>query len=389
MITQTIRRCPQAISLMTIVTVLVVACSPEPSEPTQPNVLLIMADDMGYSDLGCYGSEINTPNLDGLAAGGLRFTQFYNAARCCPTRASLLTGISPHRAGMGGMVQRQPAEEPHAYQGYLNDQCVTIAEVLKPAGYRTYMSGKWHVGEFRPVFPVDRGFDRYYGLISGAMNYWNITKGKNLNVERQFVEDTTLINDQVKDGFYSTHAYTQKALEYLDDHFQDHGDSPFFMYIAHQAPHWPLHAPDSAIAKYRGKYKMGWEALRHERYARMKEMGLTTYELSPLDGNTADWESLSEEQKDSMDLKMAIHAAMIDVMDAGIGRVIQRLEAQGELDNTLIMFLSDNGASSESGSFGHNFRRDLTETMGSENSYHSYGSSWANASNTPFRKFKR
>ncbi len=363
----------------------------KPKEQSQnpPNILLIMADDMGYSDLGCYGSEINTPNLDRLASEGMRFTQFYNAARCCPTRASLLTGISPHRAGMGGMVNSSPAEAPHAYQGYLNNQCVTIAEVLRPAGYRTYMSGKWHVGEFRPGFPVDRGFDRYYGLISGAMNYWNITKGKNFTVDRKFVEDTTLINDQVRDGFYSTTAYSAKAVQYLDDHYAHHSDKPFFMYIAHQAPHWPLHAPDSSIAKYRGKYKMGWDELRAQRYARMQEMGLTDADISPLDGATADWESLSEGQKDTMDLKMAIHAAMIDILDQGVGDVIARLESEGQLDNTLIMFLSDNGASPESGAFGRDFRPDLTEAMGSENSYHTFGSSWANAANTPFRKYKR
>jgi len=358
---------------------------------SRPNILLIMADDMGYSDIGCYGGEINTPNLDKLAQDGLRFTQFYNGARCCPTRASLLTGISPHLAGMGGMVRPKPSEEENPYQGYLNTQCVTLAEVLKPAGYRTYMTGKWHVGEFRSVFPVDRGFDKYYGLISGAMNYWNIAKGKRKKIHRTFAEDTTVINDQINNGFYSTTAYTDKAISYLDNHFTNHQDSPFFLYIAHQAPHWPLHAPDSAIAKYRGKYMGGWDNLRQERYQRMLEMGLVdeAHQLSPLDNETANWESLTEAQKDSMDLKMAIYAAMIDVMDENIGRVINKLEQEGQLENTLILFLSDNGASYESGSLGYNFRPDLTGTIGGEDSYISYGSSWANASNTPYKKFKR
>ena len=365
--------------------------TPETKEQAKkPNILLIMADDMGYSDLGCYGGEINTPNLDRLAEEGLRFTQFYNAARCCPTRAALLTGLSPHVAGMGGMVKPRPADEPNAYQGYLNEQCVTIAEALRPAGYRNYMVGKWHVGEFRPVFPLDRGFDQSYGLISGAMNYWNITKGKQKNIHRQFVEDTTNINDQVSNGFYSTTAYNQKAVEYINNHFEDYKDQPFFMYLAHQAPHWPLHAPDSMIAKYRGKYKNGWAQLREERFQRMAEMGIITpgQVLSPLDEDNAIWENLTEGQKDTMDLKMAIHAAMLDLMDQGIGQVIATLEAKGELDNTLIFFLSDNGASPESGALGQNFRPDLTGPMGSENSYHSFGSSWANASNTPYRKFK-
>lgn len=365
--------------------------APQEQKESRPNILLILADDMGYSDLGCYGSEINTPNLDLLAQEGTRFTQFYNSARCCPTRASLLTGISPHLTGMGGMVRHKPAEEENAYQGYLNTQCVTLAEVLKPAGYRTYMSGKWHVGEFRPVFPVDRGFDKYYGLISGGMNYWNIAKGKREGIQRVFAEDTTIISDQINNGFYSTTAYTDKALSYLDDHFTNHNESPFLLYVAHQAPHWPLHAPDTAIAKYRGKYKAGWEALRNERYERMVKMGLIEegLRLPPLDEGTADWDALTEAQKDSMDLKMAVYAAMIDIMDENIGRIIQKLEDNGQLDNTLIMFLSDNGASSESGALGLNFRPDLTGTIGSENSYHSYGLSWANASNTPYQKFKK
>lgn len=367
-------------------------CTPskENNKPQSPNILLIMADDMGYSDLGCYGGEINTPNLDQLASEGLRFTQFYNGARCCPTRASLLTGLSPHLAGMGAMVGNKPADSSHAYQGYLNEQCVTIAEVLRPAGYRNYMVGKWHVGEFQPIFPLDRGFDQYYGLISGAMNYWNIGKGKNKNVHRQFVENNTNINEQVADGFYSTTAYTQKAVDYLNGHFETHMDQPFFMYLAHQAPHWPLHAPDSVIAKYRGKYRGGWTQVRERRYQKMKELGIISprQELSPLDEETADWEKLSAGQQDTMDLKMAIYAAMIDIMDQGIGQIIQTLEENNELDNTMIIFLSDNGASAEQGPFGQNFRPDLVGAIGSENSYHSYGSSWANASNTPYRKFK-
>ncbi|MCG8310655.1 MAG: arylsulfatase [Cytophagales bacterium] len=375
---------------------LIIACNQglkqetEVKKKNKPNILLIMADDMGYSDLGCYGGEINTPNLDKLANEGIRFTQFYNGARCCPTRATLMTGISPHLAGVGGMVNHQVAEEESPYQGYLNDNCVTIAEVLKPAGYRTYMTGKWHIGEFRPVYPVDRGFDKYYGLISGAMNYWNITKGKRKNVKRIFADDTTKINDQINNGFYATTAYTNKAIEYLDDHFENYSSDPFFMYIAHQAPHWPLHAPDSVIKKYVGKYKDGWEELRERRYSNMVNMGLVNekLKLSPLDEATANWDDLTKEQKDTMDLKMAIYAAMVDVMDQNIGRVISRLEKAGQLNNTLVMFLSDNGASYEYGPFGRNFRPDLTDKMGSEDSYYSYGSSWANASNTPYQKFK-
>ena len=357
---------------------------------SNPNIIVILADDMGYSDLGCYGGEINTPNLDTLATNGLRFTQFYNAARCCPTRASLLTGLYPHQAGMGGMVKQSESTIQNPYQGYLNRNNITLAEALKFVGYRTYLSGKWHVGEFRPVWPVDRGFDRSYGLISGAMNYWNISKGKRKDITRTFVEDSTVINNQINNGFYSTEAFTNKALSYLKDHFQKSPASPFFLYLAYQAPHWPLHAPEAYIQKYIGKYQKGWDAIRKERFNRMKQLGILHQQdqLSPIDSQAADWDNLTAEQKDTMDRKMAVYAAMIEIMDENIGRIIQQLKTQKELDNTLILFLSDNGASSESGALGHNFRPDLKGPIGAEDSYHSYGLSWANASNTPYRKFK-
>ena len=207
---------------------------------TRPNIVLIMVDDMGFSDIGCYGGEINTPNLDQLAAGGIRFTQFYNAARCCPTRASLLTGLYPHQAGMGGMVHNgADIKPPGPYQGYLNDKCVTIAEVLKNAGYQTFMSGKWHVGESRPHWPTDRGFDKYFGLISGAANYFDITKGKVKNIKRQMAIDSERYMPP-KDNFYLTKAITENAVKHLDCSYRK--DKPFFMYVAYTAPHWPLHA---------------------------------------------------------------------------------------------------------------------------------------------------
>ncbi len=350
----------------------------------RPNVVLIMADDMGYSDIGCYGGEIDTPNLDRLAAGGLRFTRFYNAARCCPTRASLLTGLYPHQAGMGGMVGGD--REPTPYQGYLNKRCVTIAEVLRRAGYATYMAGKWHVGEFRPVWPVDRGFDRYYGLISGGMNYFNIQLGKRKGIFRHFAIDGEE-HRPPGGGLYSTDAFTDHALAMLREH---NTDRPFFLYLAFNAPHWPLHAPPEVIEKYVGKYRDGFDALRQKRYKRMIAMGLIPKEwrLSPKDPNAADWDSLSDEKRQEMDLKMAVYAAMVDRMDQNIGRVTKRLSDTGQLDNTLIFFLSDNGACHEGGTFGQNFRPDLTGPIGTENSYHSYGTSWSNASNTPFRRHK-
>lgn len=354
----------------------------------RPNIVIIMADDMGYSDVGCYGGEVNTPNIDKLAKNGIRFTQFYNTSRCCPTRASLLTGLYPHQAGMGGMVAaKNDPKKPPAYQGYLNDKCVTIAEVLKVAGYTTLMSGKWHVGEFRPHWPTNRGFDKYFGLISGGANYYDITKTKAKGVVRKMA-----INDMPykppKEGFYMTDAFTDRAVKFINENTSP--KKPFFLYVAYTAPHWPLHALPEDIAKYKGKYLKGWDELRKERYQRMVKMGLVDkgWKLSSRDEGAPAWESLSEDKKKQMDLKMAVYAAQIDRMDQGIGRIIESLEEKGQLDNTLILFLSDNGACAETGEFGFD-RRKNGLPPGGVDSYMSYGLSWANASNTPYRRYKK
>lgn len=353
----------------------------------RPNIVLVLADDMGYSDIGCYGGEIETPNLDRLAAQGLRFTQFYNAARCCPTRAALLTGLYPHQAGVGKMVSSSPAKQPSPTQGYLNQSCVTLAEVLKTAEYRCYMSGKWHVGEFRPAWPIDRGFDRYYGLISGGMNYFDITKAKRKGLQRVFARDDQRLVPQ-SENFYSTDAFTDEALASLTHHKQGHGEKPFFLYLAFNAPHWPLHAPPKLIDKYRGRYRDGWDKLRQQRYDRMVEMQLIRpeWKLSPADGH--DWDKLNDQQKTELDLRMAIYAAMVDRMDWNIGRIVDRLRDENRLDNTLFLFLSDNGACHEGGLLGGDFRRDLKGPTGTADSYRTYGQSWSNAGNTPFRKHK-
>ncbi len=352
----------------------------------RPNIVLIMADDMGFSDLGCYGSEIHTANVDRLAAGGLRFTQFYNAARCCPTRASLLTGLYPHQAGMGGMTSEKGDMKPAGpYQGYLNSRCVTIAEVLRAAGYRTLMSGKWHVGEERPHWPVDRGFDRYYGLISGAANYFDITKGKREGVRRRFAIDDRA-HVPPAEGFYITDAFTDNAVGFLEQYGRE--EKPFFLYVAYTAPHWPLHALPEDIARYKGKYNQGWEVLRKERYARMIEMGIIdpTWPLTPRDDGAVPWDSV--EDKDLMDLKMAVYAAQIDRMDQGVGRIMAKLREIGKEENTLVLFLSDNGGCHETGPLGFDNRKNGLPPGGVD-SYMSYGQSWANASNTPFRLFKK
>ncbi len=347
----------------------------------KPNIVLIMADDMGYSDIGCYGGEVHTANLDRLAAGGLRFTQFYNAARCCPTRASLLTGLYPHQAGIGHMVGNRGYP---AYQGYLNEHCVTIAEALNTAGYRTLMSGKWHVGEDRPHWPVDRGFDKYYGIISGGANYFDITKAKAPGVKRTMaVDDKPFVPEPGK--FYMTDAFSENAVKFVDTYGRK--QEPFFLYLAYTAPHWPLHAWPEDIAKYKGKYLKGWDRLREERYQRMIRMGLISgkWKMSPRD--TATWPWNDEKNKELLDLKMAVYAAQIERMDYGIGRVLDKIKEIGVEENTLVMFLSDNGGCAEGGPVGFDNRKNGLPPGGVD-SYMSYGLSWANASNTPFRRYK-
>jgi arylsulfatase A-like enzyme len=346
-----------------------------------PNIVIILADDMGYSDLGCYGSEIGTPNLDGLAQQGVRFTQAYCAARCCPSRAALLTGLYPHQAGMGDMVSSvgKPKNDG-PYQGYLNRQCVTIAEVLRTAGYRTYMSGKWHVGEKPECWPRKRGFDRYFGLISGASSYFELLKEE--VPPRQMARDD---DPYVPEGdhFYMTDAFTDNAVRFLEEHDQT---KPFMLYLAYTAPHWPLHALPDDIARYKGKYNIGWDALREQRYKRMIELGIINpkWPLSPRDDEVPPWDSV--DNKDDWDLRMAVYAAMIGRMDYGIGRVLETLRKMGADENTLVLFMSDNGGCHE------RIRKDKLITPGAlpgeRGSYVAYERNWANASNTPFRLFK-
>ncbi len=369
----------QTVQILLICAVLIplVAAQATAAE-SRPNVVIIMADDMGFSDLGCYGGEIQTPRLDQLAENGLRFTQFYNTSRCCPTRASLLTGLYPHNAGMGGMVKKPDGgvNTLSPYQGYLNDSCVTIAEVLKPAGYNVLMSGKWHVGENRPNWPTDRGFQRYFGLISGACNYWKLDEGRKMALEDQ---PFTPPDDG---SFYMTDATSDFAVKMIEEYAPQ--EKPFFLYVAYTAPHWPLHAWPEDIAKYRGKYRDGWAALRRQRHARMIEQGIVDadWPLSPLDA--ADWDSLSDKEQAEFDLKMAVYAAMVDRMDQGIGRIVDQLKAAGELENTLILFLADNGGCHE-----NPVRSEVPGTPpGPKQSFLAYGKNWANASNTPFRRYK-
>lgn len=359
----------------------------------RPNVLLILNDDMGYSDLGCYGGEIDTPHLDQLASQGLRMTQFYNTARCSPSRASLLTGLHPHQTGIGVLTSDHG---PGGYPGNLNGQCVTAAEVLRAAGYATYLSGKWHLAhDFHhpsDAWPKQRGFDHFYGTIRGAGSYF---------APETLTRDNTNIEDEARSDpqYYYTDAISTQAVEYIEQHAAQSPDRPFFLYVAYTAPHWPLHAREEDIAKYRGRFDKGWDALREERLGRMIRMGLIdeSWRLTDRDPTQPPWEFA--DHKAWRERCMEVYAAQIDRMDQGIGRIIQSLHQTGMSEDTLVMFLADNGACAELvprgnahavTSTGHPVLRgeDPSVMPGPEETYQAYGVAWANLSNTPFRLYK-
>ncbi|MEW4570007.1 arylsulfatase [Tautonia sp. JC769] len=348
--------------------------------PRRPNIVIILADDLGYSDLGCFGGEIATPHLDRLAEDGLRFSQFTNTARCCPTRAALLTGLYQHQAGVGHMVGDRGLP---SYQGYLNDRCVTIAEALRPAGYATLMAGKWHVGSAPGRWPLDRGFDRYYGTPSGGGVYFKDTL--RIRTEVFFVEDDRRV--EFPDDGYVTDVFTDHAIQFAKDAAAS--DRPFFLYLAHIAPHWPLQAVPEDIAKYEGRYDLGWDAVREARYRRQLEMGLIDpqWPLSPRDPEAAAWDDLPADERAERARRMAIYAAQVDRLDQSVGRLVAALREADALENTLILFLSDNGCSAEGGPGGFS-RGEAGAPIGTGLSYASAGLEWANACDTPFRKFK-
>jgi arylsulfatase len=389
------------------------SCNTHQQEKSKPNIILIMSDDMGYSDIGCYGGVINTPVLDGLAENGLRFTQFYNTARCCPTRASLVTGLYPHQAGIGHMTKDLGME---GYRGDLSTNAVTIAEVLKQAGYSTYMSGKWHVTPYdsndekpsKHNWPLQRGFDKFFGTIDGAGSFYD---PQSLTRDNEYIVPS--------DDFYYTDAITDNAVKFIEEH---DGDNPFFLYLPYTAAHWPMHAKPDDIAKYKGKFDNGWDALRKIKYEKMLKMGLLKpeWKLTEKD-NIPDWGNA--EMKEWYSSLMEVYAAMVDCMDQGIGRVMKALDKKDIKDNTLIFFLQDNGACAEQiGMQGEikpmgkdviaaelkpmgkdelqtnmwpNYTRDGRPVLrgkglkpGDADSYLAYGKEWANASNTPFRMYK-
>ncbi len=384
----------------------------------RPNILLILADDLGWSDLGCYGGEIRTPNLDALAAGGLRFTQFYNCARCCPSRAAILTGLYPQQAGVGSMTADEGLP---GYRGSLQPDCVTIAQVLKSAGYRTAAVGKWHVGD--TILPTSRGFDDFYGFVRGyAVGSWEPRMMVRLPAGRP--------QRSYKPGeYFATDAITDHALDFLTEARK--ADQPWFFYVAYQTPHFPLQSQQQDMAGYAETYAQGWDQIRERRLMRIKELGLLPasakltprgaipmksvaerYDSMTADGNNPAWDSLSADRRADLAQRMAVYAGMVTGMDRNIGRLIADLRAHGELENTLILFFSDNGACAEWEPFGFDLQPianprpgiginvgtpnapnvlhqgDDLRRLGGPGLLFSYGSAWANASNAPWRFYK-
>ncbi|MBI1247888.1 sulfatase-like hydrolase/transferase [bacterium] len=371
-----LRAFPLALALASVTIIAATATAQE-----KPNIVLMMADDMGFSDIGCYGGEFETPNLDALANGGLRFTQFYNTARCCPTRAALMTGLYQHQAGVGHMTANYGVP---SYQGYLNHKCVTIAEVLRPAGYTTLMVGKWHVGSEPDQWPTKRGFDRYFGTPSGGGVYFKDT----LKIRNTvfFVENDTRV--EVPDDFYCTDDFTDYAIDFVDEAVNK-TKKPFFLYFAHIAVHWPLQAKPEDIAQQEGRHDQGWDAVREARFARQTEMGLFPEgtKLSPRDEQAKAWDAMPEKAKKDLAHRREIYGAQVQCLDQNVGRLVAKLKELGQFDNTLFLFLSDNGCSAEGGPGGFS-RGKPNAPIGTGLSYASVGLEWANASDTPFRKFK-
>lgn len=392
-----------------------VCSSPAAETKPRPNIMVILADDLGFSDIGCFGAEIQTPNIDALAKNGLRFTQFYNTARCCPTRASLLTGLYPHQAGLGHMM----VDRGHAgYRSDLNRNCATIPEVLKPAGYRTYMVGKWHVTRFdgpkddQHNWPLQRGFEKFYGTLRGYGSFYDPSA---LCRQNQFITPENDPEYQPKEYYY-TDALSDNAVKFLQEHRKESPDKPFFMYVAYTAAHWPMHALERDIKKYEGKFKDGYDPVRQERFKRLKEAGLINaqWELTATAGNWNEvkrkpWEQRCKE----------VFNAMVDNMDQGIGRIIAELRRSDLLANTIILYLHDNGGCAETmgrlgppenaearpKAMGPNDLQPQTKPPmqtrdgrvvrtgpgvmpGPADTYVAYGKNWANVSNTPFREYK-
>ncbi|MCG2579431.1 MAG: arylsulfatase [Marinobacter sp.] len=360
----------------------------------KPNFLLIVADDLGYSDIGTYGGEIETPSLDALADEGIRMTNFHTAPTCSPTRSMLLSGADSHQAGIGNMAELLTAEQKGkpGYEGYLNDLVATLPEVLRDNGYSTSMAGKWHLGRTEELSPAARGFDHSYVLVQGGASHFDDGRAIiGVDPKAIYLEDGKQV--EVPEDFFSSDFYADKVIEYIDAA----EDKPFFTFLAFTAPHWPLQAPESYINKYEGRYDEGYEAIRQQRLGRMKEMGLVGHELAanvPFD-ELPTWDELTDEQRKIEARKMEVYAAMVDNMDHNIGRVMSHLEKSGELDNTVVLFISDNGADGNSpevlprneewiaSEYDNSY-----ENIGRPDSYIWYGAQWGQVSAAPYPMWK-
>ncbi len=372
------------------------------AEPAKrPNILLIVADDLGYSDLGSFGAEIATPNLDRLADEGAKLTSFYASPFCSPTRAMLMSGNDNHLVGFGDMAELMLPEQrgKPGYEGYLNDRVVPMAQVLKDAGYRTLMAGKWHLGVPEQYSPAARGFERSYAMTMGGASHWGDQSGivavDPAKPPKAIYRENGKAIDIPREGFYSSEAFADKLIEYLKADAAS--GKPFFAYLAFTAPHWPLHAPEPDIARYEGRYKAGYDALRRERLERMKQLGLIAPDTPVYEGHPGwpKWEALSEAQKISEARRMAVYAAMVDNMDRQIGRVLAHLERTGELADTFVFFLSDNGADGNSvydvartREWIHRDMDNSTPNIGRPGSFIEYGPGWAQVGSTPFKLYK-
>lgn len=373
------------------------------STKKRPNFLVIVADDLGFSDVGAFGSEISTPNLDALANAGLRLTDFHTASACSPTRSMLLTGTDHHLAGIGAMAELVLPEQQGkpGYEGHLNERVVTVQELLRDAGYTTLMSGKWHLGLTRETSPWARGFERSFTLLPGAANHYHLAENRELGIRKTktlYMEDDQFI-ERLPDDFYSSDYFASRLLDFLGE--RQEPDKPFFAYLAFSAPHWPLQAPKEVVDKYRGRYDQGPEALREERLARLKKLGLIPEQVvpHPIVGLGKPWSELTDEERAHSARKMEVYAAMVERLDWNVGRVVSYLKETGELDNTVVFFLSDNGAEGALLEalpvFGTQLLQYIQENydnsfdnIGRGDSYVWYGPRWAQAATAPSRLYK-
>lgn len=380
------------LSLGIVFVISLFGCSP--SKDKRPNILLIVADDLAYTDLGAFGGEIYTPNLDALAASGVKLTQFYVAPTCSPTRSMLLSGTDNHLAGLGNMAgDFRKNQVGDGYEGYLNFRVAALPELLKEAGYHTYMAGKWHLGLTPETSPGARGFERYFSLLSGGaghLNQLSLTESEPAYYE----EDGARI--RLPEDFYSSRTYSEKMIGYIEERPDD--GKPFFAYLTYTAPHWPLQAPKESIEKYAGQYDTGYDALQVSRFERMKELGLLTPGMKVIDRlpTEAAWDSLGAEDKKIEARKMEIYAAMVHDLDRYLGTVLESLKRSGDFENTFIFFMSDNGPEGAHLDIGWDALANWSkqccdnsiENLGEADSYIWLGPNWARAGDPAFRMFK-